>query len=239
MRFRYSPYATATRISSQAQDRQHIKSPWRSNMSASISVTTEAVTSAGRQPRILHPRRAKRDQIMNEILAVRGGVSRRVRILLARERDRGRVCQRVDDAELRDPGKRAAPRAGGRATSGRRAQPDHPSPSRRRPWAERGSRQKLTTTGRRATLAFMGCRRTALVAVLTIVSGTLIGGCGGEATQSLRTFNGPGYSVLMPGKPDRSVNTVKTAAGAVRVVAYVSDSADRRSPSPPPPCRQD
>jgi hypothetical protein len=73
----------------------------------------------------------------------------------------------------------------------------------------------------------MGRRRTALVAVLTIVSGTLIGGCGGEATQSLRTFNGPGYSVLMPGKPDRSVNTVKTAAGAVRVVAYVSDSADR------------
>jgi hypothetical protein len=69
------------------------------------------------------------------------------------------------------------------------------------------------------------CRCTALSAVLAVVSGSLIAGCGGEATKSLKTFNGPGYSVLMPGKPDRSVNTVKTAAGPV--VAYVSDSADK------------
>jgi hypothetical protein len=66
-----------------------------------------------------------------------------------------------------------------------------------------------------------------LIATFTIASASLLAGCGGEAAKSLRAFNGPGYSVLMPGKPDRSVSTVKTAAGPVKVVAYVSDSADR------------
>lgn len=63
--------------------------------------------------------------------------------------------------------------------------------------------------------------------ILTILAGSLISACGGEANKDLETFNGPGYTVLMPGKPDRSVNTVQTEAGPVRVVAYVSDSADR------------
>ena len=69
--------------------------------------------------------------------------------------------------------------------------------------------------------------RTLLVVALTIISGSLVAACGGEANKGLETCNGPGYSVLMPGKPKKKVEKVQTAAGPIEVVAYVSDSSNR------------
>ncbi len=51
--------------------------------------------------------------------------------------------------------------------------------------------------------------------------------CGGEATKDLATLKGDGFTVSMPGKPERSEQSVPTARGTVKAVSYTSDSDEK------------
>jgi hypothetical protein len=51
--------------------------------------------------------------------------------------------------------------------------------------------------------------------------------CGGEATKDLATLEGDGFTVSMPGKPERSEQSVPTARGTVKAVSYTSDSKNK------------
>jgi hypothetical protein len=51
--------------------------------------------------------------------------------------------------------------------------------------------------------------------------------CGGEATKDLKTLKGDGFTVSMPGKPERSEQSVPTAKGTVKAVSYTSDSKEK------------
>jgi len=50
--------------------------------------------------------------------------------------------------------------------------------------------------------------------------------CGGEASKDLATLDGDGFSVSMPGKPTRKVQSVPTANGTFKAISYTSDSRD-------------
>lgn len=61
---------------------------------------------------------------------------------------------------------------------------------------------------------------------IVLVTAAVLAACGEDkaSEQKARTVTGEGFSVQMPGKAERSVSTVQSAAGPVRVTAYVSES---------------
>jgi hypothetical protein len=65
------------------------------------------------------------------------------------------------------------------------------------------------------------------LALLTSLLALVATACGGEATKDLATLNGPGFSVSMPGKPTRNVQSVPTANGTFKAISYTSDSRDK------------
>lgn len=67
----------------------------------------------------------------------------------------------------------------------------------------------------------------ALLARLLLVAGLLLTSCGGEADKPLAPFQGEGFTVLMPGKPERSEQSAPSASGELKVVAYTSESRDK------------
>lgn len=69
-------------------------------------------------------------------------------------------------------------------------------------------------------------RRRVLVA-LTALGATVLAGCGNDASEKqVRSLAGEGFSVKMPGDPKRSTQTVQTAAGPVRLTAYVTEGGE-------------
>ena len=52
----------------------------------------------------------------------------------------------------------------------------------------------------------------------------VLAACGGEATKDLATLKGDGFTVSMPGKPTRTVQSVPTLKGTVKAISYTSDS---------------
>lgn len=62
---------------------------------------------------------------------------------------------------------------------------------------------------------------------LAVLAALVLGACGGEATKDLQTLEGDGFTVSMPGKPQRSEQSVDTARGTVKAVSYTSDSSER------------
>lgn len=65
------------------------------------------------------------------------------------------------------------------------------------------------------------------LAGLILAAAVALASCGGEATKDLTTLNGDGFSVSMPGKPERKEQSVPTAKGTVKAVSYTSDSTDK------------
>ena len=65
------------------------------------------------------------------------------------------------------------------------------------------------------------------LAGLTLLVSLVLVSCGGEASKDLQTLNGDGFTVSMPGKPERSEQSVPTAKGTVKAVSYTSDSNDK------------
>ena len=63
--------------------------------------------------------------------------------------------------------------------------------------------------------------------LLALVGAIALASCGGEATKDLETLNGDGFSVRMPGKPTRKVQSVPTANGTYKAISYTSDSRDK------------
>ena len=62
---------------------------------------------------------------------------------------------------------------------------------------------------------------------ITVLVALVLASCGGEATKDLKTLNGEGFSVSMPGKPTRKVQSVPTANGTFKAISYTSDSRDK------------
>lgn len=62
---------------------------------------------------------------------------------------------------------------------------------------------------------------------LTVLVALVVAACGGEATKDLETLRGDGFTVSMPGKPERSEQSVPTAKGTVKAVSYTSDSSEK------------
>ncbi len=62
---------------------------------------------------------------------------------------------------------------------------------------------------------------------LIVLVALVLAACGGEATKDLETLRGDGFTVSMPGEPERSTQTVPTAKGNVTAVSYTSDSDER------------
>ena len=62
---------------------------------------------------------------------------------------------------------------------------------------------------------------------LTVLVALVLASCGGEATKDLATLRGDGFSVSMPGKPTRKVQSVPTANGTFKAISYTSDSRDK------------
>ncbi len=61
--------------------------------------------------------------------------------------------------------------------------------------------------------------------LLTLLVGLVLPACsGGEAEKAMAPFQGDGFSVRMPGKPERSSQTVPSAAGTLTLVLYTSES---------------
>lgn len=68
-------------------------------------------------------------------------------------------------------------------------------------------------------------RRLLLLTVLAL-TGTALVACGEKPSdKKLVTLNGEGFSVRVPGKTDRQVRTIPTAAGAIDLIIY--SSADK------------
>jgi hypothetical protein len=65
------------------------------------------------------------------------------------------------------------------------------------------------------------------LAGLTVLVALVLAACGGEASKDLQTLDGDGFTVSMPGKPKREEQSVPTARGTVKTVAYTSDSRDK------------
>jgi hypothetical protein len=66
-----------------------------------------------------------------------------------------------------------------------------------------------------------------LTTCLTVLVALALVACGGEATKDLAPLRGDGFTVSMPGKPQRSEQTVPTAKGNVKAVSYTSDSSEK------------
>jgi len=69
-------------------------------------------------------------------------------------------------------------------------------------------------------------RRTLLFVLALLVVGFALPACGGEADKALTPFQGEGFTISMPGKPERSSQTTPTAAGELTIVLYTSQSSD-------------
>jgi len=54
-----------------------------------------------------------------------------------------------------------------------------------------------------------------------------IGAFEGEADKALATLDAEGFSVRMPGHPERSTKTIPTAGGTIPLVLYLSESSDK------------
>jgi hypothetical protein len=66
------------------------------------------------------------------------------------------------------------------------------------------------------------------LAGLTLLVALVLVACGGgEASKDLDTLDGDGFTVSMPGTPERSEQSVPTAKGTVKAVSYTSDSNDK------------
>ncbi len=65
------------------------------------------------------------------------------------------------------------------------------------------------------------------LAGLTVLVALVLAACGGEATKDLAPLKGDGFTVDMPGKPERSEQSVPTAKGTVKAVSYTSDSSEK------------
>lgn len=65
------------------------------------------------------------------------------------------------------------------------------------------------------------------LAGLTLLVALVLVSCGGEASKDLATLDGDGFTVSMPGKPERSEQSVPTAKGTIKAVSYTSDSKDK------------
>ena len=72
-----------------------------------------------------------------------------------------------------------------------------------------------------------------LLVALVALLGTALAACGGgedggdSATrQAVRTLEGEGFSVRMPGSPKRQVITARTAAGPVPITAYIAEGGE-------------
>ncbi len=69
-------------------------------------------------------------------------------------------------------------------------------------------------------------QRLLLLAAMTLTA-TALAACGEQASEKkVDTLNGEGFSVDMPGEPKRSTQTVQTAAGPVRLTAYVTEGGE-------------
>lgn len=69
--------------------------------------------------------------------------------------------------------------------------------------------------------------RRRLPLVLAIVCATTLFACGEEASdKQVETLSGAGFTVQMPGKPERSNQTVQTAAGPIVVTAYITEGGE-------------
>jgi hypothetical protein len=73
--------------------------------------------------------------------------------------------------------------------------------------------------------------RALLLLALAALLGTALIGCGdgdGDAAsrQAVRTVQGDGFSVRMPGSPKRQVITAQTAAGPVPITAYITEGGE-------------
>lgn len=62
---------------------------------------------------------------------------------------------------------------------------------------------------------------------LIVLLGFVAPSCGGEAEKALAPFQGEGFSVSMPGKPERSTETATTPAGPITVILYTSESRNK------------
>ena len=70
-----------------------------------------------------------------------------------------------------------------------------------------------------------------LVALATLAATALVACGGGEddgaaGEQRVKTLDGEGFSVKMPGSPKRQVITARTAAGPVPITAYISEAGE-------------
>lgn len=73
----------------------------------------------------------------------------------------------------------------------------------------------MRATQRLLLLSVLGLSATALVA------------CGEKASEKkIATLNGEGFTVNMPGSPERTVQTVQTAAGPVKITAYITEGGE-------------
>lgn len=70
-------------------------------------------------------------------------------------------------------------------------------------------------------------RSRARLLALPLLAGLLLLACSGEADKPLASFQGDGFSVLMPGKPKRSEQTANNQNGPVKIVLYTSESRDK------------
>jgi hypothetical protein len=62
---------------------------------------------------------------------------------------------------------------------------------------------------------------------LTVLVALVLASCGGEATKNLATLDGDGFTVSMPGKPERKEQTVPTVNGTFKTISYTSDSSNK------------
>lgn len=80
--------------------------------------------------------------------------------------------------------------------------------------------------------------------ILSLVAFPLLVGllpaCSGEADKPLATFEGDGFSIDMPGKPERTTDSTDSALGKLPIVVHTSGSRDKayiliytEFPSPP------
>ncbi len=66
-----------------------------------------------------------------------------------------------------------------------------------------------------------------LLAGLTVLVAPALASCGGEASKDLATLDGEGFSISMPGKPARKLQSVPTPNGTLTAISYTSDSRDK------------
>lgn len=73
----------------------------------------------------------------------------------------------------------------------------------------------------------MGSSRRLLAPGLGALAALVVAACGGQDAKELAKLEGDGFSVIMPGKPRRSEQSVRTQRGTMRAISYTSDSRDR------------